>query len=71
MCGTLLALGKQRQTDLSEFVARLDYRMSSGIASVTQRNPVVNNNLKNKTVNAMSMFRKLQTSNGTLQSFQV
>jgi hypothetical protein len=39
------ALGRQRQVDHCEFKASLVYRMSSKIARVTQRNPV----LKNKT----------------------
>jgi hypothetical protein len=37
------ALGRQRQADLCKFEASLVYRMSSGSARVTQRNPVEEN----------------------------
>ena len=36
-------LGRQRQTDLSEFKASLIYRVSSRTSKATQRNPVLKN----------------------------
>jgi hypothetical protein len=41
--------GRQRQEDLCELEASLDYRVSSRIAKATQRNPVSKKKKKQKT----------------------
>ena len=42
------ALGRQKQVDLSEFKARLFYKMSSRISKATKRNPVSENQKRKK-----------------------
>ena len=42
------ALGRQRQEDLCEFRVSLVYRVSSKTSRVTQRNPVLENKIKQK-----------------------
>ena len=42
------ALGRQRQADLHEFKASLDYRVSSRTSRATQRNSVTNKQTKTK-----------------------
>jgi hypothetical protein len=44
----VLALGRQRQEDISESKARLVYKSSSKISRATQRNPVSKKPNKNK-----------------------
>ena len=49
-------LGRQKQADLCEFEASLDYRASSRTARATQRNPVSKRNLKMSLVSSFCSF---------------
>ena len=64
------ALGKQRQAELSEFKVRLVYIMSSSLARITQRNPVLKNKIMGAGemahwVRALSALQKVLSSNPT------
>jgi hypothetical protein len=59
----VVAFGKQRQSDISEFEASLIYRVSSRTARATQRNPLSKNqNLRGKALLRSLMAETNQTT---------